>query len=174
MIKKLAISLFTTVALLLPATSCFAADAQAPLKIGVIDLQKIMQKSSQVAAINSQLEKRFKPKQQVILASRKSLQEEVEKLNRNTAVMSESDRTKLQNKVIAERANLQSAEISFQQEVNGAQNQETQKFMGKLRDKVAQAAHNGNYTMIMVKQGLPYVDDKLDITDVVLNMLEKK
>jgi outer membrane protein len=174
MIKKLAVSLSVALACLVISASVFAGDVQAPLKIAVIDLQKIMKKSSQVAAINSQLEKQFKPKQQNILVSRKTLQEEVEKLNRNSAVMSDSDRTKLQNKIIAERANLQSAEISFQQELNSAQGQETQKFMRKLKEQVTQVAHNGNYTMIMVKQGIPYVDDKLDVTDAVLNMLEKK
>ena len=71
--KKLLVSFTAVIALLLVSSGVFAADA-APLKIGVIDLQKIMQKSSQVAAISSQLEKRFKPKQQAILADRKSVQ----------------------------------------------------------------------------------------------------
>lgn len=172
MMKKLA--LFScSIAFSLFSNFVFAADTSAPLKIAVIDLQKIMQKSSEVAAVNSQLEKRFKPKQQNILSSRKALQEEIEKTTRNSAVMSEGDRTKLQNKIIADRANLQSAEISFQQEVNAAQTQETQKFMRKLRDRVAEVARNGNFTLIMVKQGIPYVDDKLDVTDTVLGLLEK-
>jgi Skp family chaperone for outer membrane proteins len=133
-----------------------------------------MQKSSQVAAISSQLEKRFKPKQQNILATRKVLQEEADKLSRNSTVMSENDRTKLQNKIIAERANLQTTEISFQQELNAAQTQETQKFMQKLKGVLGEFAKKGNYTLIMIKQGLPYVDDRFDITDTVLAALEKR
>lgn len=172
MIKKLIVPLMIIMGLM---TAPFAFAADAPLKIGVIDLQKIMQKSSQIAAIRSQLEKQFKPKQQSILAARKALQDEAEKLNRNSAVMSESDRTKLQNKIIADRANLQSSEISYQQELSSAETQETQKFMQKLKDVVAQVARKGGYTMIMVKQGIPYVDDKqLDVTDAVLAVLEKK
>lgn len=170
--KKLLVSFTAVIALLFVSSGAFAADA--PLKIGVIDLQKIMQKSSQVAAMSSQLEKRFKPKQQAILSARKALQEQAEKLNRNAAVMSEGDRTKLQNKIIADRANLQSSEISFQQEVNAAQTQETQKFMQKLRGVLSQLAKSGSYTLIMIKQGLPYVDDKFDITDMVLAALEKR
>jgi outer membrane protein len=171
MIKKLNASLLVIlVSLLSPCV--FAADA--PLKIGVIDLQKIMQKSSQVIAINSQLEKRFKSKQQNILASRKMLQEEAEKLDRNSAVMTQAERTTLQNKIIADRANLQSTEISYQQEVNSVQSQETQKFMRKLKDVVTQVAQSGGYTLIMIKQGIPYVKDNLDVTDSVLTILEKK
>jgi outer membrane protein len=170
--KKLFTSFAVAIALLFATSFAFAADTT--LKLGVIDMQKIMQKSSQVAAISSQLEKRFKPKQQAILAARKALQEQVEKLNRNTAVMSEGDRTKLQNKIIADRANLQSSEISFQQEVTAAQTQETQKFMQKLKGVLSQVAKNENYTLIMIKQGIPYVDDKLDITDIVLTALEKR
>jgi outer membrane protein len=173
--KKLLVSL-TAAAFFLVASDVFAAPAPSPttLKIGVVDLQRIMQKSSQVAAIASQLEKRFKPRQQNILAARKALQDQAEKLNRNASVMREGDRTKLQNKIIADRANLQSSEISFQQEVNAAQTQETQKFMQKLRGILTQIAKSGSYTMIMIKQGIPYVDDKLDITDAVLTALEKR
>ena len=90
--KKLIVSVVVTTALFLLDQMClqrmFATGA--PIKIGVIDLQKIMQKSSQVAAISRQLEKRFKPRQQTILAARKSLQEEAEKLHRNASVMSEA------------------------------------------------------------------------------------
>ena len=88
--------------------------------------------------------------------------------------MSEAERTKLQTKIIAERANLQTTEISFQQELNAAQTQETQKFMQKLRGVLGDLAKKGNYTVILIKQGLPYVDDKLDITDTVLTSLEKR
>lgn len=171
MIKKLPVPFLALLVSLL-SSSVFAADA--PLKIGVIDLQKIMQKSSQVIAINNQLEKRFKSKQQNILASRKMLQEEAEKLDRNSAVLSQTERSKLQNKIIADRANLQSTEISYQQEVNSVQSQETQKFMRKLKDVVTQVAQSGGYTLIMIKQGIPYVSDKLDVTDSVLAILEKK
>lgn len=172
--KKLLTSLMLTTLLSLTAGSALAAEA--PLKIGVIDLQKIMQKSSQVIAIGNQLEKRFKPKQQSILAARKALQEEAEKSNRNSATMSDVDRTKLQNKIIADKANLQSSEISYQQEVNAAQTQEMQKFMKHLQEVLNQVAKNGNYTLIMVKQGIgiPYVDQRLDITDTVLASLENK
>lgn len=175
MMKKIITPFLVTIIGLLVTQFAFAANPAPndPLKIGVVDLQKIMQKSSQVAAINSQLEKRFKPRQQTILASRKALQEEAEKLTRNTAVMSETDRSKLQNKLIADRATLQTAEISYQQEVTNAQTQETKKFMSKLKDVVTQVAQSGGYTLIMVKQGVPYVNDKLDVTDTILAALEK-
>lgn len=170
--KKSLVSFAAATALLFVTSSVFAAEASP--KIGVIDLQKIMQKSSQVAAITGQLEKRFKPKQQTLLAARKALQEEEEKFHRNAAVMSEGDRANLQTKIIADRANLQNSEMSFQREVNTVQTQETQKFMQKLKSILTQVAKNGSYTLIMVKQGIPYVDDKLDMTDTVLAALEKR
>lgn len=175
MIKKLLTPFLVTIVGLLVMQVAFAANPNpsAPLKIGVVDLQKIMQKSSQVAAINNQLEKRFKPRQQAILASRKALQQKAEKLSRNAAVMSETDRAKLQNELIAERANLQTTEVSYQQDVTADQTKETQNFMRKLKNVVTQVAQSGGYTLIMVKQGVPYVDDKLEVTDAVLAALEK-
>jgi outer membrane protein len=169
--KKITQPLLAALLYLFTASSVLAADT---LKIGVVDLQKVMQKSSQVAAVNSQLEKQFKPKQQAIVNASKTVREEIEKLDRNSAVMSEGDRTKLHNKIIADKANLQSSEISFQQEVKAAQEREMQKIMKKLKEVIEQVAKNGGYSLIMVKQGVPYVNENLDVTDAVIKTLEKR
>lgn len=167
--KKLLIAAsFITAALL---TQNAFAD---PLKIGVVDLQQIMQKSSQIATINTQLTKEFQPRQQKIINDQKALQDEVDQLNRNTATMTETERNKLQDKIIADRSNLQGMMLSFQRDVNTAQNQAMQKFMSQLSVVVSSVAKNNNFDLVLQRAGVPYVKSELDVTAQVLEQMNKK
>lgn len=143
------------------------------VKMGVIDLQKIVQKSPQITRINGELEKQFKPRQTKILAAQKDLEAEVAKLNREGTVMSAADRTKLQGKIITDRANFQGMAETFKQELAAAQNQAMQNFMQQVTAAVGKIAVRSKYTVVLQKAGLPYADPSLDITDQVLNELSK-
>lgn len=63
-------------------------------KIGVVDLQKIMQTSSQMKAIQQKLEKDFKPRRDKLVAMEESLKKDMEKFKRESAVMSQAQKKK--------------------------------------------------------------------------------
>lgn len=177
MMRKLLLSVFTAAALITSGAS-FAATAPAPagttLKIGVIDVQVILQKSPQIAAINSQLTKQFKPRQDKIVAAQKDLQAEVDKLNKNANVMSDADRNKLQDQVIADKANVQGMAISFQRDLQQAQSKAMQDFMNQLTAVVNDVAKKDGYDLILQRAGVPYANNSLDVTQQVLQALDKK
>jgi outer membrane protein len=141
------------------------------LKIGVIDVQQIMQKSPQIIAINAQLNKQFKPRQDKLAAAAKELQSETDQLNRGRATMSADDRNKLQNKIIIDRANLDTSGLNFKNDLAAAQNQALQSFMSKLAGVVDGLAKSGKYDLILQRNGLPYVNSNLDLTSQVLKGL---
>ncbi len=167
--KKVILAALTGGMLLLTAT-CVSAD----IKLGVVDLQQVMQKSTQITTINNQLTKQFQPRQQKILAAQKSLQTEIEQLNRNSATMTETDRNKLQDQVIADRANVQGMMLAFQRDVNTAQNEAMKKFMAQLNTIVSNIAKAGNYDLVLQRAGIPFVKNELDITSQVVDGLNKK
>src|SRR5690242_2847057 len=114
---------FISAVTLLSAVSVANADNY---KIGVIDVEQIMQKSPQIAAINAQLTRQFKPRQDKLVADQKNLQDEIDKFNRNSAVMSVGDRDKLQDQINADKGNVQTMAIAFQRDLNAAQTQAMQ------------------------------------------------
>lgn len=170
MMKKLASLVVVSLFALVFNQAALAADAG--MQIGVIDLQKIMQKSSQVAAINAQLEKEFKPRQQKLIGAQKNLQAEMDKLNKDAAVLSNADRIKLQDKVAADRADFQKMADSFQQDLTAAQNQAMQKFMQKVITAVNSVAASQKYDMILLKAAVPYLNPKYDTTDAVISQIK--
>ena len=155
---------------------CFAANAQSNagnIRVGVINVQQIMQKSPMAVALNKQLKEQFQPRQDALVKAQTTLQAEVDKLNKNGAVMSSTDRSALQDKIIADRANLQGLGQSFQQDLSAAQSQAMQQFMAKLQSAVNVVAANGKYDLILQRSGTPYVSSALDVTDQVLQQLGK-
>lgn len=149
------------------------AYADPALRVGVIDLQQIMQKSSQIAAMNSSLTKEFKPRQDKILATQKQYQDETDQLNRNSATMAEADRNKLQDRIFADRANLQGMMMSFQRDVETARTQAQQKFMDQLNTVVNNVAKAKSFDLILQRAAAPYVKSDLDLTNEVLDQLNK-
>lgn len=156
---------------LLMAATCASAD---DLKVGVVDLQQVMQKSAQITAINAQLTKEFQPRQDKIVAAQKALQAEIDQLSRNSTTMTDTDRNKLQDKIISDRANVQGMMLAFQRDVNSAQTQAMQKFMAQLNTIVANIAKADNYDLVLQRAGVPFVKNTLDITSQVVDGLNKK
>jgi outer membrane protein len=169
--RKILLSLVSVVALLAAGNAVAAVDAN--LKIGVIDMQQILQKSNQIKTINEQLTKQFKPRQDKIIAQQKQIQDETNKINKEGSVINANDRNKLQDKIIKERADLQGVAVAFQRDVSNAQNQAMQGFMTKLTAVVNNIAKAGNYDLIMQRAGVPYVKENLDVTKPVLDELNK-
>jgi len=150
----------------------FASAAMAEnLKVGVVDLHKVMQESSQAKAISQQLEKQFKPRQQKLLAQQKQLKADADKLNRDSSVMTAAQKKQLQNKINAEKGSLQQAAAAYQQELNNAQNKAMQDFFNKVKAALDKIAKQGNYDIILQKEGVPFAADKIDITPQVVKAL---
>lgn len=143
----------------------------APLKIGVIDMQKVMRSSTQVKAINKKLEQQFKPRQTKILALQKKLKADMEKIERDSAIMSNTDKVALQTKAMQEKRDLNRMGQDYQQDVSVAQNQMMQKFFKKLHGKISVLAKKEGYDLVLQKNAIPYSNPSIDITDVVLKKL---
>jgi outer membrane protein len=148
-----------------------ANDSALNLKVGVIDLQQIVQKSPQMVKINAELEKQFKPRSTALLSMRKNLQAEIEKLNRDGSVMSNADRSALQTKINNDTTAFQKQAGEFQRDLSTAENDARQKFAQQVTTAINSVATAQQYDMIIQKSAVPYTNAKLDVTTQVLNIM---
>lgn len=167
--KKLLLPVITAISLSVSSACAFADN----IRIGVIDSQQILQKSSQIAAIYEKLTKQFKPRQDKIVAAQKSVQDEINKLNKDGAVMKADERNKLQDKINVDKANVQNMGLAFQRDVATAQNEAMQGFMNQLTNVVKEIAKNNNYDIILQRAGVPFVKESMDVTAQVIDKLNK-
>jgi len=163
----------SVVAFAAPATAQAPAAAPAVVKIGVVDMQQILQQSPQAADLNKQLQSQFQPRQQKLIAAQKNLQSEMDKFNKDGPTMDNADRTKLQSQILTDRTAFQGMVQSYQQDLSSAQSAAMQKFMGTVQNAVNNVAKQGNYTIIMQRAAAPYTDPSLDVTKQVLAAMPK-
>jgi len=167
--KRMIVQLITASLLVLMSTVVFAAE----LKIGVIDLREILQKSPQMIAISKQLKKQFATREEKVITAQKSLKNEMDKLHRDGPVMSSDERSKLESKIVAEKRKFERVQQEYREDVMAAQNQSMQKLLAKLDKVVKQIAAEGHYDLILQKEGVPFASNRVDISGQLLKALNK-
>lgn len=141
-------------------------------KIGVVDLQKIMQTSSQMKGIQQKLEKEFKPRRDELVAMEDGLKKDMEKFKRDSAVMSPAQKKEMEKKIIATQRTFERQGQQYQQELSTAHNEAMEELYSKIRKTIAAVAQNDKYDLVLQKDAAPYSADALDITDLVMKKID--
>lgn len=163
--KKLVAALF----LLGCVGHAFADD----IKVGVVDLHAVFDKSPQPKKINDDLKKKFAPQEQKIKKAQEGVQSDIKKLQRDNSVMTEAERKKLQEKILKNREELQQMTIDFQQKAAAEQGKAMQKLLDQIKAAIKQVAAKDKLNLVLQSESAPYYDDKLDVTDQVVSVLAK-
>ena len=137
-------------------------------KIGVVDLQKIMQTSTQMKTIQEKLEKEFKPRRDKLVAMEESLKSDMEKIKRDNAILSQTQRKDLEKKIVATQQQFEREGQQYQQELSTAHNEAMEEFYNKIRAAIAKVAQNEKYDLVFQKDAAPFSVDKLDVTSKVM------
>lgn len=137
-------------------------------KIGVVDLQKIMQTSTQMKVIQDKLEKEFKPRRDNLVAMEEGLKKDMEKFKRDSAVMSATQRKDLEKKIVSTQQQFEREGQQYQQELSTAHNEAMEDFYNKIRAAIAKVAQDEKYDLVFQKDAAPFSVDKLDVTAKVM------
>ena len=127
------VSLLAMLVSCLVTSSVLAAD----VKIGFVNVAKVLDKSPQAADARERIEKEFAPKDRGLLAQQKELRALEDKLVRDGAVMTEDKRVNLEQDVRTRRRELRRAQEEFREELNLRRNQE----LSKLQRRVSGSQH---------------------------------
>lgn len=180
--KKTFIAALAGVALslLMGFNSAFAADpaSQPPLptgmKVGVVDIRQVLQKSPQVASAQKTLRNQFQSREKEFRTLQQQVRADADKLNRDGSVMKDADRKVLQQKIQDEQQKLQNMQMGLQQDLFSAQNQQMQGIMSKLQNAVNEVAKEGQFTLILTKDNVAFANQQLDITNQVLDAMTRQ
>lgn len=137
-------------------------------KIGVVDLQKIMQTSTQMKAIQEKLEKDFKPRRDKLVAMEQGLKQDMEKFKRDSAIMSQTQKKDMEKKIVATQRTFEREGQQYQQELSTAHNEAMEELYSKIRKAINKVAETEKYDLILQKDATPFSISKLDITESVM------
>ena len=149
-----------------------AAAQQVPkaLKVGFVNVQRLLIESPQANAANRALENEFAPRQRDLQAKQKAFKDRADKFQKDGAVMGADERRNTENELRKDERELQRQIEELREDLNNRKNEE----LGKLRINVLRQiegfAKQGGYDLI-VSDAL-YVSPALDVTAQVLQGLQ--
>ena len=147
--------------------------AQAEMKIAVVNVPRLLDEAPQAKAAMQALSEEFAPRQREIVAQQKDLKAKEEKLQRDGAVMAESERNKSEKDLRDGQRELQRKQNEYVEDLNLRRNEEIGKLQRSLLQEVQTYAKGANYDLV-VGDGVLYATQALDITPQVLSALQSR
>ena len=144
--------------------------ALAEMRVGVVNTVKLMEEAPQARDAQSRIESEFAPREKELVALQRKIRDQEERLNRDGAVMSEAERTRLEREVLSLRRDLNRSQDEFRDDLNIRRNEALSKLQKVMYDATVALAREQNYDLIL-GQGVVYASDKVDITPLVLKKL---
>lgn len=150
----------------------FHLSAIASVKIGYVNMKRLLTEAPQIEAINKRLHDRFNKPKKELESMAEALQQQEKDLKRDALLMTESKLTNNKQKLMTDFKAFREKEAQLGKELQEVQNKELSVFRNVARDILSKLAEEGKYDLI-VSEGVIYAADKIDITDEILERLKK-
>jgi len=161
-----------TIPMLIVATLPLAAQAEAQaqeVRIGIVNTERILRDSSPAKAAELKLKQEFVKRDEELQKLAARLKETNDKLERDSAVLAETDRMKRQREAAELDRELQRRTREFREDVNQRKNEELSQVVERSRKVIRQVAEQEKYDLVV--EDAIYFNARIDITDKVLRAL---
>jgi outer membrane protein len=145
----------------------------AELKVGYVQVEKILQDAPQTAESGKKLEREFGPRSQELDKMAKQIKDLEGSLDKDGLTLSDSDRRNKERDAQNIKVEFQRKQRELREDINLRKNEELASLQDRINKAVQTVAKAESYDLVMYS-GVAYAADKIDITDKVLKQLGKK
>lgn len=149
------------------------AQAAEDTRIGYVDVQYLVDNSPQAKAASSDLEKKFGPQQQELQKQKQEFQRLQQKLQKDGLVMSESERTGIEQGLRELKREIERGQKDLREELNIQRNGILSEIQSAVLKSVKTLAQEEGFDLI-VGQGALYASDAVNLTDKVLARMKEQ
>jgi outer membrane protein len=144
----------------------------AEVKIGFVEIQKILKNAPQTVSANKKLEKEFTKRTAKLKKAVKVIQGKETAFRKDSMTMSDKDRAKKQKEIQSLKIDAQRTEREVREDIDLRRREEIAKVQKLVNVAVENVAKAQGYDLVLY-QGVAYAGKKVDITDVVIKALGK-
>jgi outer membrane protein len=145
----------------------------ADLKVGFVQVDKILQEAPQTIESNKKLEKEFSSRTEKLKADVKSLKERESSFSKDALTMKESERDNKEKSLSQLRVDVQRKERELREDINIRRNEELGGLQEQINKAVTSVSKAEGFDLVLYN-GVAYASEKIDITDKILKSLGKK
>lgn len=147
-------------------------NAQGGLKIGVINLARLVEQSPQFASAQKKLEEEFGPRQRDLQAMDQKIKQQTEQFQRDSPVMSEEERSNLERQIRDGQRDLQRTNNELVEDFNLRRNEELGKLQRDVLVKAQEYARSQKFDLVLADQSIVFASSAVDVTEAVLALLK--
>jgi outer membrane protein len=144
----------------------------AEIKIGFVEIKKILQNAPQTVKANKKLEKEFTKRTKQLKKTVKKIKQKEIAFQKDSMTMSDSDREKKIKAIQALKIDAQRTEREVREDIDLRRKEEIGNVQSLVNIAVEKVAKEQGYDLILY-QGVAYAGKKVDITNVVIKALGK-
>ena len=149
-----------------------AATAQTTLKIGVINVARLIEQAPQAEAVTKQLQDEFGPRQRDITAMQTKLRTQTEQFQKDSPVMGEAERLTLERQIRDGQRELERTQNVYLEDLNLRRNEEFGKLQRDVLQKAQEYARAQKFDLLLADQGVIFAGTAVDVTEAVLAILK--
>jgi outer membrane protein len=158
--------------LLLAMPAAAAGAKEAPLKIGIIDVQKIMRESKAARNAQDVFRKDLEAKRTVLMAKEKEARAIENALKGNDPKLTPAVRKEKGEKLAQEVKELKRLGADLEEDLKKKDAELTQKLIGEILQVVKALQKSENMSLILEKRAVVVADEAIDITDKVIKLYD--
>jgi outer membrane protein len=141
------------------------------LKVGVVNIQALMEQAPQTKTAMDALQEEFAPRQREYAAKQTEFEDLQAKAQKDFAVMGETERSNAERELRDLQREVTRLQNEFREDLNLRQNEELGKLQRSLLKEVQDYAEAEGYDLV-VGDGVLYASAGVNITDSVLQAVE--
>jgi outer membrane protein len=146
-----------------------SAVAQEASKIGFVNTDRIFKEATPAKTASAKIEQEFSQRNKQIEDMAARLKAVSDKLDKDSPVLSESDRIKRQRELTDLDKEFQRKQREFREDLNQRRNEELAAVLDRSNKVIRQIAESEKYDIIF-QEGV-YISPRIDITDKVIKAL---
>jgi outer membrane protein len=160
-----------------PTLLCALVFAGAPLaaeyKLAFVNAIQVVEQSPQYEAAQKELDKEFSQRNEEVVSKQQQLKKLQEKLERDGALMSESELKRLEKDIFSRQRKLKNAQEEFREDFALRRNELLNKLRTQVAEVVEEVAKDEKIDLVL-SDGVVYFSKRVDISDKVVERLKEK
>jgi len=150
-----------------------AAPGTEVAKIGVVDVQKVIAETEEGKQIREEVRKQWETMRVELKSKDEALKAAMGQFDRESEVMSDAMKAQKERELGAQQNELRRLTQKYRTDLSKTEKLKVEGLLKKLADVTQDIGKKENYLIIREKRGLIYSPTELDITDRVIEILNR-
>ena len=140
------------------------------IKVGIVDVNKILKEAPQTISANKKLEKEFSARTEKLKTKIKSIQADEKKYQKESLTLSDSEKEKAEKNLQQRKIDIQRTERELREDMDLRRREEIGDLQEQINITIDKIAASENYDLILYN-GIAFASKKVDITEQIIKKL---